>query len=84
MLTPRVKATHVTIDTMQDYLDAVYDVTVAYEATTTQSGQRKEAPSMTGEAIYCFLCGRYFSLVLTLAPTLSFLINRYIIMYVQP
>ncbi|XP_063772754.1 1-acyl-sn-glycerol-3-phosphate acyltransferase epsilon isoform X3 [Pseudophryne corroboree] len=46
VLTPRVKATHVAIETMQDYLDAVYDVTVAYEGTTTQNGQRKEAPSM--------------------------------------
>ncbi|KAM9316926.1 1-acyl-sn-glycerol-3-phosphate acyltransferase epsilon [Gastrophryne carolinensis] len=51
VLTPRVKATHVAIDTMQDYLDAVYDVTVAYEGTITQSGQRKEAPSMAE-----FLC----------------------------
>lgn len=51
VLTPRVKATHIAIETMQDYLDAVYDVTVAYEKTTTQSGQRKEAPAMTE-----FLC----------------------------
>ncbi|KAM4770671.1 1-acyl-sn-glycerol-3-phosphate acyltransferase epsilon [Rhinophrynus dorsalis] len=46
VLTPRVKATHVAVDTMQDYLDAVYDVTVAYEGTINQTGQRKEAPSM--------------------------------------
>ncbi|MEE6476638.1 hypothetical protein FKM82_011154 [Ascaphus truei] len=51
VLTPRVKATHVAIDAMQDYLDAVYDITVAYEGTTDQAGQRKEAPSMTE-----FLC----------------------------
>lgn len=49
MLTPRVKATHVAIDTMKDYLDAVYDVTVAYEGTVDHKGQRKLAPSMTGE-----------------------------------
>lgn len=52
MLTPRVKATHVAIDTMKDYLDAVYDVTVAYEGTVDHKGQRKLAPSMTGELIY--------------------------------
>ncbi|CAH2248628.1 1-acyl-sn-glycerol-3-phosphate acyltransferase epsilon [Pelobates cultripes] len=51
VLTPRVKATHVAIDAMQNHLDAVYDVTVAYEGTTNQEGQRKEAPSMTE-----FLC----------------------------
>ncbi|KAG8444934.1 hypothetical protein GDO86_009914 [Hymenochirus boettgeri] len=51
VLTPRVKATHVAIDVMQDYLDAVYDVTVAYEGTIDKNGQRKEAPSMTE-----FLC----------------------------
>lgn len=49
VLTPRVKATHVAIDTMKDYLDAVYDVTVAYEGTVDHKGQRKLAPSMTGE-----------------------------------
>uniref|UniRef100_A0A8C6Z001 1-acylglycerol-3-phosphate O-acyltransferase 5 n=1 Tax=Nothoprocta perdicaria TaxID=30464 RepID=A0A8C6Z001_NOTPE len=51
VLTPRVKATHVAIDTMKDYLDAVYDVTVAYEGTVDHKGQRKVAPSMTE-----FLC----------------------------
>ncbi|XP_029451598.1 1-acyl-sn-glycerol-3-phosphate acyltransferase epsilon isoform X1 [Rhinatrema bivittatum] len=51
VLTPRVKATYVAIDTMKDYLDAVYDVTVAYEGTVDQNGQRKTAPSMTD-----FLC----------------------------
>ncbi|XP_031960506.1 1-acyl-sn-glycerol-3-phosphate acyltransferase epsilon isoform X3 [Corvus hawaiiensis] len=51
VLTPRVKATHVAIDTMKDYLDAVYDVTVAYEGTVDHKGQRKLAPSMTE-----FLC----------------------------
>ncbi|XP_037987403.1 1-acyl-sn-glycerol-3-phosphate acyltransferase epsilon isoform X2 [Motacilla alba alba] len=51
VLTPRVKATHVAIDSMKDYLDAVYDVTVAYEGTVDHKGQRKLAPSMTE-----FLC----------------------------
>ncbi|XP_075001296.1 1-acyl-sn-glycerol-3-phosphate acyltransferase epsilon isoform X4 [Calonectris borealis] len=51
VLTPRVKATHVAIDTMKNYLDAVYDVTVAYEGTVDHKGQRKLAPSMTE-----FLC----------------------------
>lgn len=51
VLTPRIKATHVAIDAMQEYLDAVYDVTVAYEGTLDSKGNRKEAPSMTE-----FLC----------------------------
>uniref|UniRef100_A0A6I8P1A4 1-acylglycerol-3-phosphate O-acyltransferase 5 n=1 Tax=Ornithorhynchus anatinus TaxID=9258 RepID=A0A6I8P1A4_ORNAN len=51
VLTPRVKATHVAIDSMKNYLDAVYDVTVAYEGTVDHKGQRKIAPSMTE-----FLC----------------------------
>ncbi|NWR17997.1 PLCE acyltransferase, partial [Emberiza fucata] len=51
VLTPRVKATHVAIDSMKEYLDAVYDVTVAYEGTVDHKGQRKLAPSMTE-----FLC----------------------------
>lgn len=49
VLTPRVKATHVAVDSLKDYLDAVYDVTVAYEGTVDLKGQRKVAPSMTGE-----------------------------------
>uniref|UniRef100_A0A8C8SD98 1-acylglycerol-3-phosphate O-acyltransferase 5 n=1 Tax=Pelusios castaneus TaxID=367368 RepID=A0A8C8SD98_9SAUR len=51
VLTPRVKATHVAIDSMKNYLDAIYDVTVAYEGTVDHKGQRKVAPSMTE-----FLC----------------------------
>lgn len=47
-LTPRMKASHIAIDTMKDHLDAVYDVTVAYEGTVDASGQRKPAPSMPG------------------------------------
>lgn len=50
VLTPRVKATHVAFDSMKDYLDAVYDVTVAFEGTVDGKGQRKEAPSMVGES----------------------------------
>ncbi|XP_050806890.1 1-acyl-sn-glycerol-3-phosphate acyltransferase epsilon isoform X4 [Gopherus flavomarginatus] len=51
VLTPRVKATYVAIDSMKNYLDAVYDVTVVYEGTVDHKGQRKVAPSMTE-----FLC----------------------------
>ncbi|XP_049646570.1 1-acyl-sn-glycerol-3-phosphate acyltransferase epsilon [Suncus etruscus] len=51
VLTPRIKATHVAFDCMKSYLDAIYDVTVAFEGTTDEKGQRKEAPTMTG-----FLC----------------------------
>lgn len=50
VLTPRVKATHVAFDSMKDYLDAVYDVTVAFEGTVDGKGQRKEAPSMVGKS----------------------------------
>nr|XP_033793854.1 1-acyl-sn-glycerol-3-phosphate acyltransferase epsilon [Geotrypetes seraphini] len=51
VLTPRVKATHVAVNAMKAYLDAIYDVTVAYEGTVDQKGKRKVAPSMTD-----FLC----------------------------
>ncbi|XP_058507393.1 1-acyl-sn-glycerol-3-phosphate acyltransferase epsilon [Solea solea] len=45
-LTPRMKASHIAIETMKGHLDAVYDVTVAYEGTLDSSGQRRPAPSM--------------------------------------
>lgn len=48
-LTPRMKASHIAIETMKDHLNAVYDVTVAYEGTLDASGQRRPAPSMPGE-----------------------------------
>ncbi|XP_001381579.1 1-acyl-sn-glycerol-3-phosphate acyltransferase epsilon [Monodelphis domestica] len=51
VLTPRIKATYVAFDCMKNYLDAIYDVTVAYEGTVDQMGKRKEAPSMAE-----FLC----------------------------
>ncbi|XP_061478899.1 1-acyl-sn-glycerol-3-phosphate acyltransferase epsilon isoform X2 [Rhineura floridana] len=51
VLTPRVKATHIAVDSMKTYLDAVYDITVAYEGTVDHKGERKVAPSMTD-----FLC----------------------------
>ncbi|XP_039196925.1 1-acyl-sn-glycerol-3-phosphate acyltransferase epsilon isoform X3 [Crotalus tigris] len=51
VLTPRVKAIHVAVNSIKNYLDAVYDVTVAYEGTVDHKGQRKVAPSMTD-----FLC----------------------------
>lgn len=47
-LTPRMKASHIAIETMKGHLDAVYDITVAYEGTLDASGQRKPAPSMPG------------------------------------
>uniref|UniRef100_A0A8D0BXA1 Phospholipid/glycerol acyltransferase domain-containing protein n=1 Tax=Salvator merianae TaxID=96440 RepID=A0A8D0BXA1_SALMN len=31
VVTPRVKATHVAVDSMKKYLNAIYDITVAYE-----------------------------------------------------
>lgn len=48
-LTPRMKAAHIAIDSMKGHLDAVYDITVAYEGTIDASGQRRPAPSMPGE-----------------------------------
>lgn len=47
-LTPRVKAFHIAMEIMRDDLDAVYDITVAYEGTLDGSGQRRPAPSMAG------------------------------------
>ncbi|KAM3851035.1 1-acyl-sn-glycerol-3-phosphate acyltransferase epsilon [Vipera latastei] len=41
VLIPRVKATHVAVDSMKSYLDAVYDVSMDHK------GQRKVAASMT-------------------------------------
>ncbi|XP_042624348.1 1-acyl-sn-glycerol-3-phosphate acyltransferase epsilon-like isoform X1 [Cyprinus carpio] len=46
VLTPRMKASHVAIETMKEHLDAVYDITVAYEGTLTADGQRHPAPTM--------------------------------------
>ncbi|XP_032070931.1 1-acyl-sn-glycerol-3-phosphate acyltransferase epsilon-like [Thamnophis elegans] len=46
VITPRVKATHIAIDTMRSYLDAVYDITVAFEDIIDPKGQRKVAPTM--------------------------------------
>uniref|UniRef100_A0A3Q3L044 1-acylglycerol-3-phosphate O-acyltransferase 5 (lysophosphatidic acid acyltransferase, epsilon) n=1 Tax=Labrus bergylta TaxID=56723 RepID=A0A3Q3L044_9LABR len=53
-LTPRMKASHVAIETMRDHLDAVYDVTVAYEGKQGVSGHRKPAPTMPE-----FLCKEF-------------------------
>lgn len=36
---------------MKNYLDAIYDVTVAFEGTVDDKGQRKEAPSMAGKLV---------------------------------
>ncbi|MGH0148830.1 UNVERIFIED_CONTAM: hypothetical protein FKN15_013790 [Acipenser sinensis] len=46
ILTPRMKATHIAVDSMKDHLDAIYDITVAYEGTLDSKGRRKTAPSM--------------------------------------
>lgn len=43
-----MKAAHVAIESMKGHLDAVYDITVAYEGTVDASGQRRSAPSMPG------------------------------------
>lgn len=48
-LTPRMKASHIALETMRGHLDAVYDITVAYEGTLKTAGQRKPAPSMPGK-----------------------------------
>ncbi|KAF7648341.1 hypothetical protein LDENG_00158290, partial [Lucifuga dentata] len=45
-LTPRMKASHIAFETMEGHLDAVYDITVAYEGTMDTTGERKPAPSM--------------------------------------
>lgn len=45
-LTPRMKASHIAIETMRGHLDAVYDVTVAYEGSLNTNTHRKPAPSM--------------------------------------
>ncbi|KAM5264191.1 1-acyl-sn-glycerol-3-phosphate acyltransferase epsilon [Ctenodactylus gundi] len=50
VLTPRIRATYVAFDSMKDYLDAIYDVTVVYEGKD-KDVERREAPSMTE-----FLC----------------------------
>ncbi|XP_028676318.1 1-acyl-sn-glycerol-3-phosphate acyltransferase epsilon [Erpetoichthys calabaricus] len=46
ILTPRVKAAHIAVDSMKSHLSAVYDVTVAYEGTVDAKGERRTAPSM--------------------------------------
>lgn len=53
-LTPRMKAAHVAIESMKGHLDAVYDITVAYEGTMDASGHRTAAPSMPGNGSTCF------------------------------
>lgn len=44
-----MKASHIALQTMRGHLDAVYDITVAYEGSLDASRQRKPAPSMPGE-----------------------------------
>ena len=43
-----MKASHVAIEAMKGHLDAVYDVTVAYEGTLDAAGHRLPAPTMPG------------------------------------
>ncbi|XP_013370068.1 PREDICTED: 1-acyl-sn-glycerol-3-phosphate acyltransferase epsilon [Chinchilla lanigera] len=45
VLTPRIKATYVAFDSMKNYIDAIYDVTVVYEGTDKE-GQHVETTSM--------------------------------------
>ncbi|XP_067092463.1 1-acyl-sn-glycerol-3-phosphate acyltransferase epsilon isoform X2 [Osmerus mordax] len=45
-LTPRMKASHIAVETMKDHLEAIYDVTVAYEGTVGANGERRPAPTM--------------------------------------
>lgn len=52
VLTPRMKASHIAIETMRDHLDAVYDVTVVYEGTLGTSSERHPAPSMPGMRLF--------------------------------
>lgn len=62
-LTPRMKAAHVAIQSMKGHLDAVYDITVAYEGTVDASGQRRSAPSMPGKrptVLVLILCSIFF------------------------
>lgn len=51
VLTPRMKASHIAIESMKDHLDAVYDVTVAYEGTMSAGGHRQTAPTMPGKLL---------------------------------
>ncbi|XP_062894987.1 1-acyl-sn-glycerol-3-phosphate acyltransferase epsilon [Mobula hypostoma] len=46
VMSPRVKATQIAVNTLRCHLDAVYDITVAYEGTLKSNGQRTTAPSM--------------------------------------
>lgn len=45
-LTPRMRASRIAIETMKGHLDAVYDITVAYEGTVNRNSHRQPAPSM--------------------------------------
>ena len=54
-LTPRMKASHIAVETMKDHLEAVYDVTVAYEGTVGANGERRPAPTMPGKGLSEFV-----------------------------
>lgn len=51
VLTPRMKASYVATESMKPHLDAIYDVTVAYDGTLMADGQRRTAPSMPGTVV---------------------------------
>lgn len=55
-----MKASHVAIESMREHLDAVYDVTVAYEGTLTADGKRRSAPSMPGTVTHMTCCFFFF------------------------
>ncbi|XP_032876571.1 1-acyl-sn-glycerol-3-phosphate acyltransferase epsilon isoform X1 [Amblyraja radiata] len=46
VMSPRVKAMRIAINTLRCHLDAVYDITVVYEGAVKNNGQRETAPSM--------------------------------------
>ncbi|XP_055492156.1 1-acyl-sn-glycerol-3-phosphate acyltransferase epsilon isoform X2 [Leucoraja erinacea] len=46
VMSPRVKAMRIAINTLRCRLDAVYDITVVYEGAVKNNGQRETAPSM--------------------------------------
>lgn len=49
MLTPKVKGLQLAVEHLQQHVDAVYDVTVAYnDSVDPETGDRIPAPGMIG------------------------------------
>lgn len=48
LLMPRTRGMHLTLDKLQDNIDAIYDVTVVYEGTVDETGKRIQAPNLFG------------------------------------